>query len=408
MFDAIVVPTHRPAKRLRASIDLARRTRRPLIVMCSRAVRQADVIRRANEAGIEAFAFNMPAWQPAGDRLRHLAGRELSAASPDRNSDLSMKRNIGLVLGRLLRWNRLMFLDDDIYWVGQRQVTALAAALENHKVSALIPKRGFPDNSVVCHAHRLGGGTQDVFASASSIGVRCDRPDLAFFPKVYNEDWFFFADEAASHRIKPVGESYQRKYDPYDTPGRAAWEEFGDLLAEGLYARLDIREGIWDVDASYWGYFIERRARFHQRVAESLTRVKRERRVEAAKAAESIRAAQDQLEKITPELCMKFMRGWQADLEEWRSYLVGLPHLTTVEEAFDYLKITPADWGKSVIVGLAASIRYVIPKSFLSAARSARLYCSSSSSTSSLSNVRMNWASGSFDFRPVRLKSMRS
>ena len=350
-FDAIVVPTHRPAKRLRASIDLARRISRPLIVMCSRAVRQDDVIRRADEAGIEAFAFNMPVGNPLEIDFATSRDAELSAASPDRNSDLSMKRNIGLVLARLLGWKRLMFLDDDIYRVGRRHVTELAAALENHKVSALIPKLGFPDNSVVCHAHRLGGGTQDVFASASSIGVRCDRPDLKFFPNVYNEDWFFFADEAAKHRIKPVGESYQRKYDPYDKPARAAWEEFGDLLAEGLYARLDIRQGIWDVDTSYWGYFIERRRRFHQRVTESLTHVKPERRIEATKAAESIRAAQDQLEKITPELCMKFMRTWEADLEEWRGYLASLPELTTVEEAFDYLQIPPTDRGKSAITG---------------------------------------------------------
>lgn len=372
-FDAIVVPTHRPVQRLRASIDLAKRTNRPLIVMCSRAVRQDEVIRQANEAKVEVFAFNMPTGNPLNIDFATSRDAEISAASPDRNSDLSMKRNIGLVLARLLRWNRLMFLDDDIYRVGQRHVTALAAALENHKVSALIPKRGCPDNSVVCHAHRLGGGTQDVFASASGIGVRCDISDLAFFPNVYNEDWFFFADEAASHRIKPVGESYQRKYDPYDNPGRAAWEEFGDLLAEGLYARLDIHRGIWDVDTSYWDDFIERRRKFHQRVTESLNHVKPERHDEAAKAAKSIRAAQDQLEKITPELCMKFMRNWKADLVEWRNYLVGLPHLDTVEAAFDYLNIGPADRGKSVVTGLAASIRYMIPRLPLSSSRSAWL-----------------------------------
>ena len=84
------------------------------------------------------------------------------------------------------------------YRVGGKDVAALAAALEDHSVSALLPER-YPGNSVVCHAHRLGGGHQDVFASASGLGVRCDRDELAFFPNIYNEDWFFFADEAASH-----------------------------------------------------------------------------------------------------------------------------------------------------------------------------------------------------------------
>jgi hypothetical protein len=46
-----------------------------------------------------------------------------------------MKRSIGLILARLLGWTRLMFLDDDIYSVGQHHVAALAAALEGHSVS---------------------------------------------------------------------------------------------------------------------------------------------------------------------------------------------------------------------------------------------------------------------------------
>ena len=104
------------------------------------------------------------------------------------------------------------------------------------------------------------------------MGVRCDRDDLAFFPNIYNEDWFFFSEEAASHKIARVGVSRQREYDPYEDPQRAVKEEFGDLLAEGLYARLDVRWNILDVDVAYWTYFIESRKDFLKRVAESLTR----------------------------------------------------------------------------------------------------------------------------------------
>ncbi len=71
--------------------------------------------------------------------------------------DLSTKRNLGLVLARMLGWQRLMFLDDDIYDVTEEDVDALAAGLSDHSVSVLIPE-DYPDNSVACHAHRLGGG----------------------------------------------------------------------------------------------------------------------------------------------------------------------------------------------------------------------------------------------------------
>jgi hypothetical protein len=272
--------------------------------------------------------LDLPPGNPLAIDLATSEDEELSAASPGWDRDLSMKRKLALVLARLLGWRRLMFLDDDIYRIGTKDVAALAA-LENHSVSALIPKQ-YPNNSVVCHAHRLGGGHQDVFASASGIGVRCDRDELAFFPNVYNEDWFFFADEAASHRIAKVGESRQRKYDPYEDPGRAAREEFGDLLAEGIYARLDHNQGIWDVDAGYWRKFIKSRMEFHQRVTEALGRVEDRHRDEAARARNSVRAAQDQLTRITPGLCQKFVRLWAADRVKWRSYLADLPSLDSL------------------------------------------------------------------------------
>ena len=337
-FDAIVVPTYRAVPGLRKCIGLARRTQTPLIVMCSRNVTEDEVTKRAAQDNVRAYAFDLRSRNPLGIDFATSEDEELSAASPGWNRDLSMKRNIGLVLARLLGWTRLMFLDDDIYSVGQQDVAALAAALENHGVSALIPK-WFPDNSVVCHAHRLSGGKQGVFATASGIGVRCDHDELAFFPNLYNEDWFFYANEAANHRIAKVGKSRQRKYNPYGDPVRAAREEFGDLLAEGLYARLDINEGIWDVDTDYWRDFIKRRMEFHQRVLAALGGIDGPERSEADKAGRSVRAAKDQLAEITPELCQRFMRLWREDLERWRTYLAGLPHLDSLEDAFQYLDI---------------------------------------------------------------------
>jgi hypothetical protein len=288
----------------------------------------------AAEAGAEAFALDLPARNPLGITFATSTDDELAAASPGWTRDLSMKRNIGLILARLRGWTRLMFLDDDIVGVNEYDVAALAAALDGHNVSALIPEE-FPDNSVACHAHRLGGGRQDVFASASGIGVRCDREDLPFFPNIYNEDWFFFSKDAASHKIAKVGVSYQIAYDPYENPLRAAQEEFGDLLAEGLYARLDIHEDIASVDTDYWETFIGRRMTFHDRVAASLATC--DDQETAVRARNSIRAAQEQLDRITPGLCQRFVDSWQADLAEWRRYLSKLPRTDSIKGAFEFL-----------------------------------------------------------------------
>lgn len=340
-FDAILVPTYRsPIYRSPSSledcINLAVRTRIPLVVVCSKDVNRFDVLDHTSQANIEVYAIDLP--EPP-ERFLEIAlvtssDRQLRAASPGWSRDLSVKRNLGLVLARLVGWTRLMFLDDDICGITEHDVSALSAALDDHNVSALIPM-DYPDNSVACHAHRDSGGEQDVFASASGLGVRCDRDGLAFFPNIYNEDWFFFCEDAASHKIAKVGLSHQIAYDPYEDPRRAAQEEFGDLLAEGLYARLDIHERIRDVDTDYWRTFIERRATFHQRVAEALA-VHPDREL-ATRAGASVRAAQGQLAKITPSLCDRFVELWQRDLVEWRRYLSRLPRVDSVTKALEHL-----------------------------------------------------------------------
>jgi glycosyltransferase involved in cell wall biosynthesis len=342
-FDAILVPTHRPVKFLRACIRLAQRTGIPLIVVCSRKVNTDQVIEAAQRKKVKVFAVDLPP-HPA-DPLGEISfgtsmDDDLLAASSGRTRDLSTKRNLGVVIAKMLGWHRLMFLDDDIFGISRKDVDALAAALDNHNVSVLIPEK-YPDNSVACHAFRLGGGDQGKFASAGGMGVRCDRDDLPFFPNIYNEDWFFFSEEAASRRIAVVGKSRQRRYDPFKDPERAVKEEFGDLLAEGLYARLDARLGISDVDKVYWTAFKDSRRDFLSRVAESLTDPPPRQRFFGGRtvraAQDSIRAAQDQLERIDPELCQRFIDLWQADLIEWRRHLAKLPHFESIGSALDHL-----------------------------------------------------------------------
>ena len=116
-------------------------------------------------------------------------------------------------------------------------VARLAGQLDRYQVAGMIV-RDFPDNSVVCHARRDAGLSQDVFLTGAVLGVHCNSLPLSFFPDIYNEDWFFFAREAASRELRGVGQASQLKYNPYARPDRARREEFGDLLAEGLFALM--------------------------------------------------------------------------------------------------------------------------------------------------------------------------
>jgi glycosyltransferase involved in cell wall biosynthesis len=318
-----------------------------LIVVCSKRVTKDQVVDATAGEEVGGFAVELP-WPPANpfERISFATSTDgdLLAASFGRTRDLSTKRNLGLVIARMLGWRRLMFLDDDIYDVSNDGVNALVAALDDHNVSVLIPDE-YPDNSVACHAYRLGGGQQGKFASAGAMGVRCDRDELPFFPNIYNEDWFFFAEEAASHKITRVGTSRQQEYNPFEHPRRAIKEEFGDLLAEGLYTRLDDNRDIPGADASYWAKFKKSRAGFLAGVVESLEqhpdRHLRNAAGDKVRAAlASIRAAQGQLRRISPKLCQKFVDCWQTDLMEWRDYLTKqLPHYDSIGDALDHLQL---------------------------------------------------------------------
>ena len=75
-FDAILVPTYRPPRMLRSCYRPGpENAGSPLIVVCSRAVSQKEVIDLATRANVEAFAVRPATPEPAGDRLRDIPGR---------------------------------------------------------------------------------------------------------------------------------------------------------------------------------------------------------------------------------------------------------------------------------------------------------------------------------------------
>ena len=47
----------------------------------------------------------------------HTSDPSFDHLKADGDSDLSLKRNLGLLLARLMRWEKIMFLDDDIFGV---------------------------------------------------------------------------------------------------------------------------------------------------------------------------------------------------------------------------------------------------------------------------------------------------
>src|SRR5262249_43052076 len=138
----------------------------------------------------------LPSTQPEllGFATARHPGHADDGIEPTGHVDIARKRNVGLLLARLSGWRTIMFLDDDVTGMTASTVSA-AAALTARYPAAGFRVTDYPDNSVVCHAHRLAGGKQDVFPGGSALLIDTNRSD-AMFPPIYNEDWLFLFNAA--------------------------------------------------------------------------------------------------------------------------------------------------------------------------------------------------------------------
>jgi hypothetical protein len=316
--DAIIVPTVRRPARLKPAVRLAEELNCVLVTLHSGRLTSAAKAVHRLPGDIDFLAIDV--WRSDRLMLPPWETTDLLARTPfARSADLSVKRNLGLLLSRIAGWSRVLFLDDDIVELKSMDIMAAAKLLETHNAVGL-QVGGFPDNSVVCHAYRRCGGNQEGFVGGGALAFAVGRSH-SFFPNIYNDDWFFLMN--GDNQLQPVataGEVAQLPFDPFRTSARARSEEFGEVLAEGLYWLLDQGRAITEADSQHWAEFLERRRRFINRVREmteaaELEKSERKRRIAALKAA------LNSLENIDPGLCEKYLQAWQADRQRWQFYL---------------------------------------------------------------------------------------
>jgi hypothetical protein len=332
--DAIIVPGSRPAPNLDQAISLARAADCWLLILCSRQLRGADAVRQlADRSYPKAIVIDVPTgYSHPLFRFPRLSA--ISAELPEErllySTDLSLKRNIGLVMARMLGWKHICFLDDDIRDVSYPDLQSTVNMLGSYAAAGLWITE-YPDNSVVCHANRITGGSQDVFVSGAALTVDTTA-DVGFFPNVYNEDWLFFFDYAAEKRLGNSGlKVTQLRYDPFAKPRRAAWQEFGDALAEGLYTALHLGMDVDEATADYWGYFLEARRSFLEGVATRAENASLENVAHRGQMVYSVKRALKCLQKIDADLCGRYVQAWREDLGDWQDRVPGIGQLSTGE-----------------------------------------------------------------------------
>ena len=321
--DAVIVPTARRPAYLVPAAGLAEALGCPLVTLHSKQWTSADKAMQHLPDSVELIAIDVP--DVAGLRLpqwqtdQYVQHRIFPRLALYPRTDLSAKRNLGLVLSRLVGWSTVMFLDDDITELNPDDVRRASGLLDTHNAVGL-QVDGFPDHSVVCHAFRDAGGRQQSFIGGGALIVPVKR-NRSFFPEIYNDDWFFLLDgEKGLQSTAVTGRVVQYPYDPF-RPDRARAEEFGDVLAEGIYWLLDQQLSIADADLDHWTAYLDLRRQFIKRVREMVEADGTLIPGEKVRRREALNGSLGRLLLITPELCVNYVRAWQADQKTWRRHI---------------------------------------------------------------------------------------
>lgn len=331
--DAIVVSASRPVVNLLPALRLGAAIDVPVVVMCSRAARADSAASLAADNGARCVAVDVSLHHP-WIRVPDFETAGFRQARIGSHGDLSRKRNMGLMLGRLAGWRTMLFLDDDISSLSPVKVSRATAALE-HFVAVGMPAKQYSDNSVVCHARRLTGGRQGVFVSGSALAIDVGHMQ-SFFPDIYNEDWLFLAPHLDQRKVTCHGTVRQQPYEPFRYPHRAGAQEFGEVVAEGLIGYLHSRPLRPLPSHAYWAAFLHSRAAFVSSIKSGCAAGAMQHG-DAARAITALESAERALTKVSAAVVSEYVQAWRHDLVVWRQFLTRLPHLGSLPAALRHL-----------------------------------------------------------------------
>lgn len=335
--DAIIVPTFRSAEQVRTAVELASQARCRLLLLYTNEFPAglSDVLEGLEQDEVTPLVVRS---DMRDDHLLDLgADLPLSFAAPAA-LDISRKRNLGLLIGRMCGWRRVLLLDDDIRRINIGKLSAAAALLDTYPVVGLQVIK-YPDASVVGHARRVTGREQIPFISGGSLLIDPQRLN-GLFPAIYHEDWLCIINHLMAGEVAIGGVVGQKPYKPFAVPERAKNEEFGDVFAIGLLWLVHGRNkadptGYWQeaTNRSFWERMLDERAALLEDVAERLMA----QYPGNEDAHLSLDVARKRCAELTADEFVSVAAKWMSNLQVWRERVSELPPADSVEKALTEL-----------------------------------------------------------------------
>lgn len=146
---------------------------------------------------------------------------------------LGYARNYAIILAKILGFERILFMDDDIIVKDFDVIFKIFDLLNNADfVGAEI--KGMPDLSVVDVIMQQLGMEPYRFMSGGFLAFNLESVS-EYFLNYYNEDWVWLFMHKPKAKLVKYGEVYQLPYDPFENAvEKALQQEFGEILVEGL------------------------------------------------------------------------------------------------------------------------------------------------------------------------------
>jgi len=170
---------------------------------------------------------------------------------------LGYTRNYAIILAKVLGFERVLFMDDDIIIEDNSLVYEMFDLLNNADfVSAEI--KGMPDLSVVDFIIQKVGLEPYRFMSGGFLAFNLNSV-AEYFLNYYNEDWIWLFMHKPKAKLLKHGEVYQLPYDPFENEvEKALHQEFGEILVEGFKEMGARNDFSLLIDNTFWQVILKK------------------------------------------------------------------------------------------------------------------------------------------------------
>ena len=280
---------------------------------------------------------------PSGLLPPQLVFPEPSALLPELGGRVmaTRKRNLGLLVARMLGWRTVLFLDDDIRGLDAADVCRSTGGLQRSSAVGFEVER-WSDRSVVGRIDPTGTARHGGVVGAAALLIDGTSPLLKHFPAIHNADWLFLYDALLHGKVQQAPGRVHRLVDAAAVNAhRAGSQEFGEVIRTGLMHYVRHRgRALVPLHEGYWREILAGRREFIDEVADRLTAPTPNPHVVTARNV--VREAEQRHAAITPASCVRFYQHWRRERRIWQERLTAVRPAGSVGEALHRLRLEPA------------------------------------------------------------------